>query len=77
MGNEIAKNWDNKKEETPEQKFKKMYEEFKTDVIRSGILKEYKDHEFYIKPNQRRRIKIAESRMKAKQNQKKKSSGRY
>lgn len=70
MGNEIAKNWDTKKEETPEQKFAKMYDEFKTDVIRSGVLREFKDHEYYIKPSQRRRMKLAESKMKAKQNQK-------
>lgn len=76
MGNEIAKNWDNKKEETREQKFTKMYEDFKMDVIRSGTLKEYRDHEFYIKPSQRRRMKIAESRMKAKQNKKRNSRGK-
>lgn len=76
MGNEIAKNWDNKKEETREQKFTKMYEDFKMDVIRSGTLKEYRDHEFYIKPSQRRRMKIAESRMKAKQNQKRNKRGK-
>lgn len=76
MGNEIAKNWDNKKEETREQKFTKMYEDFKMNVIRSGTLKEYRDHEFYIKPSQRRRMKIAESRMKAKQNKKRNSRGK-
>jgi ribosomal protein S21 len=76
MGNEIAKNWETKKEETPEQKFSKMYEEFKLDVIRSGVLKEYRDHEYYVKPSQKRRMKIAESRMKAKQNQKRNKKGK-
>jgi ribosomal protein S21 len=76
MGNEIAKKWDTKKEETPEQKFAKMYEEFKNEVIKSGILKEHRDHEYYIKPGQRRRMKLAEARMKAKQNQKRNKRGK-
>lgn len=70
------KKWDTKKEETKEEKFTRMYEDFKTDVIRSGILKSVKDHEYYIKPSQRKRMEIAESKMKAKQNQKRKKKGK-
>ena len=75
-GKKDYKKWDTKKEETPEDKFTKMYEEFKTDVIRSGVLKSVKDHEYYIKPGQKRRMKIAESKMKAKQNQKRRVQGK-
>jgi len=53
-----------------------MYEAFKIDTIRSGVLKEYKKHEYYIKPSQRRRMQIAEARMKAKQNKKRKKKGK-
>ena len=70
------KKWDTKKEETKEEKFTRMYEDFKTEVIRSGVLKSVKDHEYYIKPSQRKRMEIAESRMKAKQNQKRKKQGK-
>lgn len=69
------KKWETK-EETPEEKFAKMYEEFKISVIRSGVLKEYKKHEYYIKPSQRRRMEQAEARMKAKQNKKRKKRGK-
>jgi ribosomal protein S21 len=70
------KKWDTKKEETPEEKFNKMYDDFKTDVLRSGILKSVKDHEYYIKPSQRKRMKLAEAKMKAKQNQKRRNQGK-
>jgi ribosomal protein S21 len=53
-----------------------MYEEFKTEVIRSGVLQDYKDHEYYIKPSQKKRMKIAEAKMKAKQNRKRRDQGR-
>lgn len=71
------KKWDlNKKDETPEERLARMLDEYKTDMIRSGVMKSIKDHEFYIKPSQRKRMEIAESRMKAKQNQKRRNQGK-
>ena len=67
------KKWQDK-ELTPEEKFAKMLEDFKRTVIRSGILKEYKKHEYYTKPSQVRRMKIAEQKMKNKQNKKRKNT---
>jgi len=74
--NSDFKKYDNKKDETPQDKFTKMYEEFKMEVIRSGILQDYKDHEYYIKPSQKKRMKIAEAKMKAKQNRKRRDQGK-
>jgi ribosomal protein S21 len=54
----------------------KMYDEFKTSVIKNGTMKILKDHRYYIKPSQRRRMAIAEAKMKNKQNQKRRSNGR-
>lgn len=70
------KKYDNKKEETPEEKFTRMYDDYKNEMVRSGILQSLKDHEYYIKPSQRKRMEIAESRMKAKQNQKRRNQGK-
>lgn len=71
------KKWNTKKEETPEDNFNKLFEAFKTEVVRSGVLRDAKDHRYYIKPSQRKRIALAEAKMKAKQNQKRRSSGKY
>ena len=71
------KNWDTKKEQTPEDKFNKLFNDFKTDVVKSGILRDIKDHRYYIKPSQKRRIALAEAKMKAKQNHKRRTSGNY
>jgi len=68
------KKWE-AKELTPEEKFAKLYDDFKTSVIRSGILRECRKREYYIKPSQVRRMKIAEQKMKNKQNKKRKSKG--
>ena len=70
------KKWDTKKEETPENKFDRIYDDFKTSVIKSGILRECRDREYFIKPGQKKRMEIAESKMKAKQNQKRRKQGR-
>jgi len=72
-GNVRAKEWDTNKEMTPEEKFAKLFDEFKTDVIRSGILRKLKEKRYYIKPSQVRRQKIAEQKMKAKQNLKRRN----
>lgn len=60
---------------TPEEKFGKMFEEFKFQTIRDGKLRELKDRRYYLKPGEKKRKKIAEAQQKAKQNQKRRKQG--
>lgn len=65
-----------RKEETPEEKFQRLFDNWKLDVIRSGVLKKYKEKEYHMKPGEKRRYKEAEARAKAKQNRKRRLRGK-
>lgn len=60
---------------TPEEKFNRMYEKYKLDLIRSGVLREYRERQYFMKPGEKRRKKIAEAKAKAKQNRKRRMKG--
>ena len=52
----------------PDESVDSMLKRFKRDVARSGILQDLRKHEFYIPPNEKRRIKqkAAEKRARKK-----------
>lgn len=64
-----------KQEETPEQSFSKMYDNFKFQTIKNGTLRELKDRRYFMKKGERKRKKRAEAEQKARQNQKRRARG--
>ncbi len=61
---------------TPEQKFNKMFENFKLQTIKDGTLRRLKDRKYFMKPGERKRKKRAEAEQKARQNQKRRRQGK-
>lgn len=61
---------------TPEQKFNKMFENFKLQTITDGTLRILREREYFMKPGERRRKKRAEAQQKARQNQKRRRKGK-
>lgn len=61
---------------TPDQKFAIMFENFKFQTIRNGVIKEFRDRQYFMKKGEKRRKKIAEAKQKARQNQKRRRRGK-
>lgn len=61
---------------TPEQKFNKMFENFKLRTIKEGTLRTLRDRQYFMKPGEKRRKKKAEAEQKARQNQRRRRQGK-
>lgn len=55
----------------PDETIDSMLKRFKKEVLKSEILKDFRKHEFYIPPSEKRRLKAAEAQKRARKAQSK------
>lgn len=46
---------------TPEESIDNMLRRFKKEVMKAEVIKDYRKHEFYVAPSEKRRLKSAEA----------------
>ena len=54
----------------PGENLDSMLRRFKKEVVKGGILQDLRKHEYYVAPSEKRRIKSAQARKRAKKNNK-------